>query len=204
MIFMVENTGKKKKRASAKRTVDKWKRKKWFKVYSSKEFDQKEIAETPAEKDKAVPGRTVMANLGDLTGERQKRHITIKFKITEVKGQQAYTEIVQQEASHGYLNRLIRRKSSKIEAIQTVTTKDSRKVKIKTLALSQKKLDRRQEMAVRKVIVESVEKSAAKNDFSPFIQLVVFGVLASKLFKDLKKVVPLKRVEIIKSTVLKG
>ncbi len=201
---MAENTTKKKKRASAKRTVDKWKRKKWFKVYASKEFDQKEIAETPAEKEKTVPGRTINANLGDLTGERQKRHITIKFKIKEVKGQQAYTEIVKHEASHGYINRLVRRKSSKIEAVQTVTTKDNRKVKVKTLALSQKKLERRQEMAIRKGIVQSVERSAAKNDFSPFIQLVVFGVLASKLFKDLKKVAPLKRVEIIKSVVLEG
>ncbi|MDP6670610.1 MAG: 30S ribosomal protein S3ae, partial [archaeon] len=191
---MVENKGKKRKRASAKRTVDKWKRKKWFKVYSSKEFDQKEIAETPAEKEKTIPGRSIKANLGDLTGERQKRHITITFKITEVKGQQAYTEIVKHEASHGYINRLVRRKSSKIEAVQTVVTKDNRKVKVKTLALSQRKLDRRQEMAIRKGIVESVEISAAKNDFSPFIQLVVFGVLASKLFKDLKKVAPLKRV----------
>jgi small subunit ribosomal protein S3Ae len=199
---MAENTGKKRKRASTKRTVDKWKRKKWFKVYSSKEFDQKEIAETPAEKEKTVPGRSIKANLGDLTGERQKRHITITFKIKEVKGQQAYTEIVKQEASHGYINRLVRRKSSKIEAVQTVVTKDNRKIKIKTLALSQRKLDRRQEMAIRKGIMESVERSAAKNDFSPFIQLVVFGVLASKLFKDLKKVAPLKRVEIIKSTVL--
>ena len=88
--------------------------------------------------------------------------------------------------------------------MQTVVTKDNRKIKIKTLALSQRKLDRRQEMAIRKGVMESVERSAAKNDFSPFIQLVVFGVLASKLFKDLKKVAPLKRVEIIKSTVLNG
>ncbi len=192
----------KKKRASAKRTVDKWKRKKWFKVIAPKEFDNKELAETPAEKEKTVMGRTIKANLGDLTGERQKRHITVKFKVFEVQGQMAHTQLVEHVVTPGYVIRLVRRRSSKIEAVQTVTTKDGKKMKIKTIALSQKKLDKRQETAIRKGLIDGIEKSAAEKDFSPFIQLVVFGVLASKMFKDLKKIAPLKRVEIARALVL--
>jgi small subunit ribosomal protein S3Ae len=193
---------KKKPKAASKRTVDKWKRKKWFKIYSSKEFDKKEIGETPGDKEKSVLGRTIRANFGELTGERQKRHIAITFKVNEVKGQQAFTEIVKHEISPGYINRMVRRRISKVEAVQVITTKDNRRVKVKTIALSQKKLDKRQETAIRREIAESIEKSSKRREFAPFIQLVVFGVLASKLFKDLKKIAPLKRVEIVKSTVL--
>ena len=200
---MAEQKAKKKK-TSTKRTVDKWKRKQWFKVLASPEFDKREIAETPAEKDKNVVGRTLVANLGELTGERQKRHIIIKFKVKNVSGQQAFTEIVQHAINPSYINRMVRRRSSKIEAVQTLTTKDGKKLKIKTIALSQKKLDKRQEMAIRKEIVESIKRGCSKKDFSALIQLIVFGIMASKLFKDLKKIAPLKRVEIVKTVVLEG
>jgi len=194
----------KKKKSVGKRTVDKWKRKKWFKVYASKEFDKKELTETPSDKENKVMGRTMKGNLGDLTGERQKRHINITFKVVDVQGQQAFTEIVKQEVSPIYINRMVRRKMSKIEVVQTVKTQDGKKIKIKTVALSQKKLERRQQTTIRKQIMENIEKSCAKKDFSSLVQLIVFGVLASKLFKDLRKIAPLKRIEIVKSTVLEG
>ena len=147
----------KQKGKSGKRTVDKWKRKKWFKIFAPKDFDKKEIGETPAEKEKHVLGRTILVNLGILTGERQKRHITLTFKINDLKGQQAFTEIVKHEISGSYLNRMVRRKMSKIEAVQTVTTKDGKKIKIKTIALSQKKLNRKQETVIRKEIIARIE-----------------------------------------------
>ena len=194
----------KQKGKSGKRTVDKWKRKKWFKIFAPKDFDKKEIGETPAEKEKHVLGRTILVNLGILTGERQKRHITLTFKINDLKGQQAFTEIVKHEISGSYLNRMVRRKMSKIEAVQTVTTKDGKKIKVKTIALSQKKLNRKQETVIRKEIIARIDKSAKKRDFAPLFQLIVFGVLASKIFKELKTIAPLKRVEIVKSAVLEG
>lgn len=201
---MAEEKEKKKPKAASKRTVDKWKRKKWFKVFAAKEFDEKEVGETPGDKEKNVIGRTIKTNLGELTGERQKRHIALTFKVNDVKGQQAFTEIVKHEINPGYLNRMTRRRSSKIEAVQVLTTKDEKKLRIKTIALSQKKLNRRQETAIRNEIIQSLEKSSKRKEFSPLIQLIVFGVLASKLFKDLKKIAPLKRVEIVKSVVLEG
>jgi small subunit ribosomal protein S3Ae len=197
---MAEQKGK----AKGKRTADKWKRKKWFKIFAPPEFDRKEIGETPADKEKNLLGRTVKTTLGELTGERQKRHVVLKFRVNDVKGTQAFTEIVQHEIHHIYMNRMVRRRMSKIEAVQVSTTKDKKKVRIKTVALSQKKLNRKQETAIRNAIIKSIEKSAGKKDFSPLIQLIVFGVLASKLFKDLKKIAPLRRVEIVKSVVLEG
>ncbi len=199
-----EKEKEKKKTKPAKRTLDKWKRKKWFKIFAPKEFDKREVGETPADKEKNVLGRTIKTNLVELTGERQKRHVILTFKVNDVKGQQAFTKIVRHEISPIYINRMVRRRMSKIEAVQVVTTKDNKKLKIKTIALSQKKLERRQETAIRKEIIQSIEKSCNRKEFSPLIQLIVFGVLASKLFKELKKIAPLRRVEIVKSIVLEG
>ncbi|MAG21939.1 MAG: 30S ribosomal protein S3ae [Candidatus Diapherotrites archaeon] len=200
---MVEQNIKKKK-SSGKRTVDKWKRKKWFKIFAPNEFDRKEVGETPATKDKNVMGRTIKINLGDLTGERQKRHINLTFKVYKIEGQQAFTTIVKQEINPIYINRMVRRRMSKIEAVQVVNTADNKKIKVKTIALSQKKLDRKQETMIRKHITENIENSAQKKEFSSLIQLIVFGVLASKLFKDLRKVAPLRRVEIVKTVLVEG
>lgn len=211
MIAMAEDTEKKevteeakKKKAPSKKTIDKWKRKKWFKIFAPKEFDNKEMGETPADKDKNVLGRTVQTNLGELTGERQKRHIIVRFKVNDVKGLQAFTEIVEHEIAPIYIRRMIRRRMSKIETVQLVTTKDSKKIRVKTIALSQKKLNKKQETAMRNMIVESIEKGIKRKEFSQVIQLIVFGVIASKLFKELKAIAPLKRVEIVKSSLVEG
>jgi len=192
------------KSKSVKKSMDKWKRKQWFTVLSSKEFDEKPIGETPAEKEKLVKGRTVHKSLGELTNERQKRYIQINFRIREVKGQNALTDVTGHEVAGNYMNKMIRRRSSKIQTVQTVQTKDGIKVKLKTIAISQRKLDRQKRTVARKKMMEMIAKSAENKEFSPLIQLVIFGVLASKMFKELKKIAPMKRVEIVKSVVLEG
>jgi len=186
------------------RTVDKWKKKTWYKIVAPAEFDRTLLGETVAEKPKNIEGRIMVVDLGQLTGQRQKRHISVLFKVDKVEGTNANCISLGHQVSNGFLNRLVRRRMSKIETVQTVETVDQKKVKIKTIALSVRKLSGKQETAIRKKIVEGVEKAAQKKPFVQFSQEVIFGVVASKLFKQLIKIAPLKRVEIIKSRLLEG
>lgn len=200
-----EQAGKEEKRVrktSDKRTIDKWKKKKWYTIVAPKEFDSKEIGETPVEKIKLLEGRIINSNLGDLTAQRQKRHISISFKINKVEGLKAYTTLVGHQTNISYLGRVIRRRSSKIETVQNVTTKDKKTVKIKTVAITARRAKNRQKTAIRHMMVDLVSKAAKKKEYSQFMQEVIFGAVSSKIFNDAKKIFPLKRVEIVKSRII--
>lgn len=186
------------------RTLDKWKKKQWYNIIAPNEFDRKLLGETVAEKPKILVDRVIKVDLGQITGQRQKRHIRILFKVVKVEGNNASCEVIGHGISHGFMNRLVRRRMSKIELVQTVKTSDQKKFKIKTVALSVRKLNRKQETAIRKKMDEAIRKSAQKKPFSQFSQEVIFGVVSSKLFKQLTKIAPLKRVEITKSRLLEG
>ncbi len=186
------------------RTFDKWKKKQWYNLIAPNEFDKKLLGETVAEKPKNIVGRVITIDLGQLTGQRQKRHISVLFKVEKVEGNNASCQVVGHKISQGFLNRLVRRRMSKIETVQTVECADKRRLKVKSIALTVKKLGRKQRTIIRKKMSEGIEKAGQKKSFPQFSQEIVFGVIASKLFKQLIKIAPLKRVEIIKSRVLEG
>jgi len=202
MAEKTEAKQEKKKPVKKAKSVDKWKKKLWYTIVAPPEFDRKIIGETVAEKPKNIIGRTIFVDLGQLSGQRQKRHISVLFKVEKVEGNNASTIALGHEIGHGFLNRLVRRRMSKVETTQAIKTSDEKTVKVKSLALSVRKLSRKQEAAVRKKMVEIIEKGSEKKPFSQLSQEMIFGVTASKLFKQLSKIAPLKRVEITKSRVL--
>ena len=102
------------------------------------------------------------------------------------------------------MNRLVRRRASKIEFVQTTQTADKKRIKIKSVALSVRKLSNKQKTSIRKEMGNLITKAVHKKAFPEISQEIIFGVTASKLFKKLTKIAPLKRVEIIKSGLLEG
>jgi len=126
------------------------------------------------------------------------------FKIDKVEGNTASCRVVGHRISKGFLNRLVRRRISKIELVQNVQTSDGKRVKIKSVALSVRKLSNKQQTDIRKKLGELIAAAGQKRTFVQFSQEVIFGAVASKVFKQITKIAPLKRVEIIKSQVLEG
>jgi len=197
-----KNASKPKVRKS--RTADKWKKKQWYNIIAPAEFDKTVIGETVAEKPKNVEGRIIKIDLGQLTGQRQKRYIGVLFKIERVEGNNASCQTLGHEASPGFVSRLVRRRMSKIEIIQTLRTADNKQVKVKTIALSVRKLSKKQEADVGKKMAEMMKEAVLQKPYIQASQEMIFGAMSSKIFKVLTKIAPLKRVEIIKSRVLEG
>src|SRR3989344_8197850 len=165
---MAEKTEKKeesaKKETKAKilvkrRTVDKWKKKTWFSVLAPKEFDRKELGSTIAEKEENVMNRTVWANVRDLTNQPKKQHISILFKVNDVKGSKAHAIAVGHEIREGYLRKFVRRRSSKIEMVQTVALKGNENLRVKTIVVTGNKAERNRESDLRKTVKEVIEQS---------------------------------------------
>ena len=192
---------KKQKVVVKRKTVDKWKKKKWYTVFAPEAFDRKELCETVSEKPELLINRTVWASAGELTRQMKLNHIFLRFKIDNVQAQKAYTSIVGHAIKDSYLRKFIRRRSNKIMTVQDIETSDGKKVHVKAVAITMKRVSSPKEATIRKLMIEEIAKSNRKKDYNQLVQELIFGNTASKIFKAISSVGPVKRVEITKSAV---
>jgi small subunit ribosomal protein S3Ae len=187
-----------------RRKVDTWKTKKWYEILAPPVFGEVKIGETPASDPASLKGRVVETTMKDLTGDFTKQHIKLKFQITEVRGDKAYTVFKGQSLSREYMRSQIRRKSTRVEGIVDVTTKDGHKLRVRSIALALGRLQTSQAKAIRKVMANIIIDTAGKEDLDSFIQDVVQGKISVNMYKAASKIYPLKRVEIRKIKVLES
>lgn len=192
----------KKPSAGKKRTVDKWKKKTWYSVFAPKEFDRKEIGTTVAEKPQMLLGRRIEVSARNLSGDAKRQHMMLVFIVNDVKGNKAYTQAVGHEVKESYLRKFVRRRNSKIEVVMTVEAKDKTKVKVKSMVLTGRKLQRNKKTDLRKIMNTILSNNAKNFDSQTLVSELVFGTLAQKIYNEAKKVALVKRVEITKSRVL--
>jgi small subunit ribosomal protein S3Ae len=175
--------------------------KRWYDVLAPEQFDREKLGETPADEPDKALGRTIETTLGDLRNDASENNTKLKFKITEVASDTAYTEFIKHELTRDYLRSLVRRGSSKIEAYITVLTTDDYRVQIQPVALTTKSADESQEKAIRRTMIDLVEESAQERTFEDLIDSIVEGRLSSAIYNEAKTIYPLRRVEIQKTTL---
>ncbi len=180
----------------AETEILKKKRKKWYGILASKEFNNLEIGETLASSDGVLVGRSIEVNLANLTNDPKSQNIKIKFKIKEVKGNEAYTEIYNYEMSSTYIRRVVKPGKGKIDDSILLTTKDDIKLRIKPLFLTKLLVKQSILTNLRKKSREYLQEYCKKNDYSKLIQDLVNHHVQNDLKNLLKKVYPLSVAEI--------
>jgi len=196
-------SAKREKSPSAGQIKDKWKLKKWFNVLAPKSFGEAMLGSTLAYDISQTIGRKIETTLYDLTGDFNLVYVHLYFKIIGYQGDNLITRFAGHELSRDYLRSLIRRKSSKINHVIDVTTKDGYVIRVKGLALTTYRCHRSQKTAIRKVMEEIANKYASELTFDEFVQKMLLGDIANTIFEQAHKIYPLRRVEIEKSKVLK-
>lgn len=191
-------------RQAAARTRDKWREKVWYQILAPEYFEGKEIGTTPAGSPDLLIGRTVTPTLYDLTGDFDKIHVKLRFKVLEVSGQQATTVFYGHEWSSDYLRGLVKRGTSRIDWIGPILTKDDYLMRISVIVFTTTRSKTSQEHAVRKAVEKVIRAHAKKHTFDELVTKVVLGDLASEVYEDVKKIIPIRQCEIRKSKVLKG
>jgi len=185
-----------------KKTVDKWKKKTWYTIVAPEEFERKEIGETLSEKPESLMGRTIKITGRELANQPKKQHIQIKFMIVKVTGGTANTEAVGHEIKDSFLRRVVRRKTSKVTSVKNYSSKDGKHFKVKIVVVTEKKISRNQRTGVMKKTEELAKQIMAELDGRKVIDELVFGTIPNKIYPVLKKIVPIKRIEITKSAII--
>jgi small subunit ribosomal protein S3Ae len=145
-----------------KRTVDTWKKKKWFEVYADSNFDGIKIADTIAIEGKKLIGRKITKNLKDLTNNIRNSYYEVVFKINKVTTSKADTKLVEFITKNNYLRRTTRKGKSKIEPVFYVKTKDGNKLKIKALFITGAKYTTDTRKEAQKIIVDYLIKDISE------------------------------------------
>ena len=186
-----------------RRVRDTWKEKSWYTIKTPVAFGDKEIGTTPARDPELVYGRTVEVTMRELTGDFSKQYIKLQFEVDNVAGDIANTKFTGHKTTTDYVRSIIRRGTSRIDASTIVTTKDERQIKLHVLAVTIRRAKSSQQKYMRQVIIDLLQETAAERTYEELVKSSVNGKLASEIYHTAKKIYPLKRVEIIKSKVIK-
>ena len=171
-------------------------KKKWYEVFSTSHFGNQVIGETVANDDKALIGRIVNANLGNITKDAKLQNIKIRFRINEVKDGKANTEIKGYDLATNYIKRIIRGGRSKIEDSFLLTTKDNIKVRIKPLILTKYKSKNNILGEIRRVVRSDFEDYIKRETYDKLVSDLVSKTLQRELRGKINKIYPIGLFEI--------
>ncbi|MGQ9538812.1 MAG: 30S ribosomal protein S3ae [Candidatus Bathycorpusculaceae bacterium] len=187
---------------STKKVRDKWRSKAWYTVVAPPYFGNVELGAIPADEQEKLVGRVVETTLYEITGDFAHQYLKIYFQITNVEGKTARTMFRGHEYSRDYLRSLVRRRTTKVDGIFNVTTKDGYRLRVAVCAFTLSRIKTSQEQAIRKIMTKIVEEKSKALTMDQFIQEMVLGKIASDVYNEAKKIVPLRHVGIRKSKLL--
>lgn len=184
------------------KTKDKWSMKKWIKVLAPKAFGFANLGLIPADEPEKALGRTVEVSFYDITKDVSQLHIKLKFQIVKVDDGIALTQLKLMEMTRDYIRSLVRRGTSRVDAILDVQTKDGVKMRVMALAVTVSRIKTSQKKAIRRIMFDIISEKAASLDFDTFVQQAVIGTMATEMQMQAKKIYPIKKVEVYKIKVL--
>ncbi len=179
------------------RRTEKKKSKEWYTVVAPQEFDSKELGEVLATDEGKVMHRIIPVSLRDMTGKMSQANIytTLNFRIKDVKGKTAYTELIGHNLSPGYIRTLVRRRRTILHTIRDLPTSDDRNVRVKLLAVTRERISETMKKNLREIIEKQLSEASGEYDYYSLMQEIIHGRLASRIFNQLRQVTPMSRVE---------
>lgn len=184
------------------RVKDKWRSKKWYSVIAPAYFGSVEIGTVPAADSENIIGRMIESTLYDVTEDFAHQYLKMFFQITRIEGRRALTIFKAHEYSRDYLRSLVRRKTTRIDRIVTLTTKDGYKLRVSACAFTLARIKTSQEKEIRTVMQKVLEEKASLLTFDQFVQEAVLGKIASDIYNEAKKITPLRHVGIRKTKLI--
>jgi small subunit ribosomal protein S3Ae len=186
----------------SKHVRDKWRGKAWYMIVAPPFFGNVELGSVPAEEETKLIGRVVEATLYDITGDFSHMYLKMFFQVNELDGKTAKTLFKGHEYSRDYLRSLVRRRTTKVDGLFNLTTKDGYKLRIAVSALTLSRIKTSQEKIIRNLMQRIIKEKSQALMLDSFVQEMVLGKIASDIYNEAKKIAPLRHVGIRKSKLV--
>lgn len=181
---------------------DKWKSKVWYQLHAPSMFNYAIMAHTPADSAEVVNGRVTEVPLEKLTGDFNQKNFMIKFRVNEVRGNNAFTSFDGHRLTSDYKRALTRRKNSRIDCNFVLTLQDEVQIRIKPILMVDKRIKKSQERVLRATAHKCIDETLTKLNISETLKKIYSGDLSKEVATALKSTYPTKRVEISKISVM--
>ena len=192
-----------KARAAARKQRDKWKNKRWFTIRAPRHpWNFKRIGETIGETDEHIMGRVYEMTQQEFSGDFTKMHVLLRFRVTDVVGQDALTTFVGHSHQSDHTRRQIRRYRGKIDDVVDVVTTDGFLVRLKPLMITERRCQTSVKQAMRAKSAEIIRAFASKSNYSKLQEAMLGGDLETEIRNAVKSIYPCRNVEIRKSQLL--
>ena len=194
-----------KARAAARKQRDKWKNKRWFTIRAPRHpWNFKRIGETIGETDEHIMGRIYEMTQQEFSGDFTKMHVLLRFRVTEVVGQDALTTFVGHAHQSDHTRRQIRRYRGKIDDVVDVVTTDGYLVRLKPLMITERRCQTSVKQAMRAKSAEVIRACAAKSNYSKLQEAMLGGELETDIRNAVKSIYPCRNVVVRKSQLLQS
>jgi small subunit ribosomal protein S3Ae len=187
---------------TSKHVRDKWRSKGWYMIVAPPYFGNVELGSVPAEEEQSLIGRVAEATLYDITGDFSHQNLKMFFQVNTIEGKSARTLFKGHEYSRDYLRSLVRRRTTKVDGLFNLTTKDGFKLRVAVSALTLSRIKTSQEKTIRQIMNQIIKEKAAALTLDQFVQEMVLGKIASDIYNESKLVAPLRHVGIRKSKLI--
>jgi small subunit ribosomal protein S3Ae len=192
-----------KARVAARKQRDKWKNKRWFTIRAPRHpWNFKQIGETLGETDEHIMSRIYEMTQQEFSGDFTKMHVLLRFRVTEVVGQDALTTFVGHAHQSDHTRRQIRRYRGKIDDVVDVVTTDGYLVRMKPLMITERRCQTSVKQAMRAKCAEVIRAHAAKSNYSKLQEAMLGGDLETDIRNAIKAIYPCRNIVIRKSQLL--
>jgi small subunit ribosomal protein S3Ae len=182
-------------RAAARRQKDKWKSKRWYSIRAPRNpWSFKVIGETLAEEEALLIGRPYEIMQNELDGDFTKMHVKLKFRISDVVGNDAITEFIGHDVMKDFVRRQIRRDRGKIDDTIDVVTDDGFFVRIKPFIVTRSSVKASQKSETRSVARDLVLKFCAQSTWINVQKALMDGSLEESVSTAISKIQPVRAV----------
>ncbi len=171
-------------------------KKKWLQIRASKFFDNELLGDCYVASPDLLMGRTVAANLANLTGDIRQQSVTLKFIVTSMEGEAGIADVIGYQMASSAIRRVVRRGSDRLDESFVCETSDGKKVRIKPMAITKTITNSAVHRSIRKMLINSLVQIVKKHTFDSLINEIITSKLQMAAKADLKKIYPLKAVEI--------
>ncbi len=173
-------------------------KKEWYPVNATKAFDSAPLGESYVADPQELLNRSLTVNLANLTGDVKQQNINLTFRITEVTDKTGVATITGYETAGSQLKRLVRRGVERFDDTITCTTKDEKQVVIKPFAVTRNKTSKEKIHLLRRLMKQTITAEVGKLTYDDLLKAVISNNIQGNLKKPLRKLYPLKALEIRK------
>lgn len=180
---------------------EKWKGKDWYEIVTPKFLGENVIGDTLSIDATQLKGRVIEASLMEITGDPGKYYIKLFFKITDIDGNKALTIFFGHDCTRDFVARIVQVRTTRIDTNSILDLKDGR-IRLKTIAITNRKVPERVVHELRKFITETLKKSLSNISIEEFVKDMISRKTQEYIKNSTSKIYPLRFFEFRKSEII--